>query len=99
MLALANTPKETYTIAMPQYELEVSTYQSNKARLLADGLAGQFILLKGSDIIGIYSDADRAYKAGLEKFGNVPMFIKQITKDEPTQSSPALFFGVVNARF
>ena len=81
---------------MAQFDTEVATYAANKVRLLADGLEGQFVLIRGSGVVGIYATADLAYRAGLEKFGNVPMFIKPLTKEEITQSSPALFLGVMN---
>lgn len=43
----------------------------------------KFVLIKSQRFIGAYGSAEEAYSAGLRKFGNEPMFIKQVTKEEP----------------
>ena len=82
---------------MPEFKKELETYNKNKERLLADKLEGQYVLIHDEDILGIFASADDAYKEGLEKLGNAPMFIKRIQKDEPPDAAPALMFGLIHA--
>lgn len=83
---------------MVELEEELKTYLANKERLLKEGLDGQFILIHKSEILGIYPDADKAYQMGLEKLGNVPMFIQKIQKEDPPATAPAYMFGLLHAR-
>ncbi|MBI5243686.1 MAG: hypothetical protein HY922_08400 [Elusimicrobia bacterium] len=82
---------------MAEFEREQETYAQNKQRLLDDGLEGQFILVKDAQILGVFASQDEAYKTGLERLGNVPMFIKRIQKDDPPDSAPALMIGLLHA--
>lgn len=40
----------------------------------------QFVLIKGEDWVGGFSDERSAYRAGLEEFGNCPFLIRLVTK-------------------
>ncbi|MBI5794383.1 hypothetical protein HZA87_04890 [Candidatus Uhrbacteria bacterium] len=57
---------------------ELTTYQSEKARLLAES-NGKFVLVKGTDIIGVYVSQDDALQEGYRRFGNTEFLVKQIT--------------------
>lgn len=39
---------------------------------------GQFVLIKGSEVLGFYGSLEKAFKAGTERFGLEPFFVKQI---------------------
>lgn len=39
---------------------------------------GQFVLIKGTDVIGFYESLEKAFKTGTEQFGLRPFFVKQI---------------------
>lgn len=52
---------------------------------------GQFVLIKGEEFAGSFTTEAEAYKAGLEKFGNTPFFIKQVLDNDETASYPAHF--------
>jgi hypothetical protein len=39
---------------------------------------GQFVLIKGSDVLGVFPTLDKAFRAGTERFGLEPFFVKQI---------------------
>ena len=62
---------------------EQKVFQEKKKELLKDS-ENKFVLIKNSEVIGTYETAEEAYKDGLEKIGNKPMYIKQVTKREPT---------------
>lgn len=59
---------------------------------------GQFVLIKGTEFAGAFTTEAEAYKAGLEKFGNTPFFIKQVLDKDETASYPALDAGVLSIR-
>jgi len=61
---------------------EYEYYLSHKEELLKK-YEGQVIIIKGDQIRGPFSTIGEAYKAGLNEFGNVAMFIEQVTKEEP----------------
>lgn len=73
---------------------ELKFFQRNKSRLVKNYL-GQFVLIKDNDLIGAYTTEEEAYKAGIEKFGNIPFLIKQVLKEEPTYAIPALTVGLI----
>ena len=60
---------------------EYETYKAHKEELLAKH-EGQFVLIKGSEIIEMFSSYEDALKAGLKKYGNVSFLVKQIQRDE-----------------
>ena len=39
---------------------------------------GQFVLIKESDVLGFFATLDKAFRAGIERFGLEPFFVKQI---------------------
>jgi hypothetical protein len=69
-------------------------YKENKDSLLKEH-SGSFVLIKGKEIIGFFKSEEQAYKAGLERFGNQPFFIKRVTKEEDVEEYPALALGVL----
>lgn len=78
------------------FEEELAYYTEHKDELLKHH-EGQFAVIKGNDFGGAYSNDGEAYKAGLEKYGNVSFLIKQVTKEEEVVRFPALTTGVLNA--
>lgn len=65
-----------------QLEKELKFYENNKKKLLKQ-FENKFVLIKNSELAGIFDNAENAYDEGLKKFGNSPMFIKKVTTDEP----------------
>jgi hypothetical protein len=58
---------------------------------------GKVALVVGEELIGVYDNAEAAFDAGVERFGNVPMLIKQVQATDPVAHIPALFLGLMNA--
>lgn len=58
----------------------------------------QFVLIKGEEFAGAFTTEAEAYKAGLDRFGNEPLLIKQVLDNDETVSYPALTVGVLNVR-
>ena len=62
-------------------EREYKTFKEHLAELLAKG-EGKFVLIKGEAIVDVLASYEDALKEGLAKFGNVPFFIKEISREE-----------------
>lgn len=58
-------------------EIETQTFEQQLPGLLLTD-PGKFVLIKGSEITGIFSAVEDALKTGYEKFGADPFFIRQI---------------------
>ena len=66
---------------------------------LVEMYEGQYVLIKGSKLIGSFTTKLDAYKAGIESFGNQPFLIKLVTVDEDeTAYMPAFTLGLIDAR-
>ena len=78
---------------MDSFETERRTYQRELPRLLA--AAGQFVVIRGDDVIGIFPTHDAALDAGYAYCGLVPLLVRQIQEHErpirgPTRARVAL---------
>jgi hypothetical protein len=71
---------EAKTSAFPLAE-EVKTYEAHLAEW-ADR-EGQFVLIKGRDILGYYPRHDEALENAYEQLGAGPFLVKQILLHEP----------------
>ena len=78
------------------FETERAFYKANEADWLKH-YEGQFVVIKGEEFVGAYPNDAEAYKAGLQKFGNVPFLIQRVTKEKEVLRFPALAVGVMYA--
>jgi len=58
---------------------------------------GKFVLIKGKELLGFFDTLEQAYSEGLKRLGNTPFLIKQVLKEEPVQTIPALQYGLIRA--
>jgi len=89
------TKKNIKKISQTPLLKELEFYTKKKDGLIVHHL-GQFVLIKNQKIVGTFPTEQEAYRVGLEKFGNVPFLIKQVLKEEPIVSQPALTLGLTN---
>ena len=71
---------------------ELATYEANRAELVREA-DGSYVLIKGTEIIGIYSTAGEAYQEAVERFGMGPFMIREIREHDIPLSIPALYIG------
>lgn len=72
---------------------EIEFFERNKAEYLKK-CKGMFVLIKGSQLAGMYSSAEEAYEAGLLKYGvDEPFLVKQVLEKEPIGFAPILFLA------
>jgi hypothetical protein len=67
-------------VAMPKIlEPELKTYEANRRELLGKA-RGKFVLIKDSDLIGIFDTELDAIRQGYQRFGNVPFLVNEIVE-------------------
>lgn len=76
----STTRAEPAAASFPLAE-EVRTFDAHLAGWT--GREGQFVLIKGRDIIGFHPRYEEALEAGYERLGDGPFLVKQIILHEP----------------
>ena len=74
-------------------ETEIAYYNERKPDLVEHYL-GQFVLIRERELAGSFTTFDEAYAEGVKRYGNVPMLIRRVQKDEPVDHIPALSLGL-----
>jgi hypothetical protein len=69
---------------------EEKTYEEHKQDLLRDS-EGQYVLIKGSDIIGVFPTHDEAFVKAYDFYPKSPFFVKQIMRQEEPVVIPSNF--------
>ena len=64
---------------------EIQTYEQQRENLLGTS-EGKFVLIHGTQVVGIFDSKMDAIAAGYQQFGNVPFLVKQIEKIETRQN-------------
>jgi hypothetical protein len=67
---------------------EWETYRREIGRLLGEGREGQFVLIKGEEIIGVFDTWDEARRIGLEKYLMQPHMVHPVLAQEPVIRGP-----------
>ena len=62
-------------------EKEYKVYLDHLDEFLPHHL-NRYVLIKDHEVVGFYDSYEQALKAGLKNFGNVPFFIKMVSKAE-----------------
>ncbi|RJP32690.1 MAG: hypothetical protein C4547_13310 [Phycisphaerales bacterium] len=57
---------------------------------------GEFVLIKGTDSSFFRTD-DEAYRCALNQWGEVPVFIRQVLREDPTEDPLSLIYGTLHA--
>ena len=72
---------------------EWETYRRIAGDLLATGYHGQFVLIKGSEVIGFWPTFRDAHSEGVHRYPGQPMFIQEVREWEPVYNFGWLTFG------
>lgn len=73
---------------------ELSFFEEKRAEWL-QLYPGQFVLVKGRELVGTFTTFQEAYAEGVKRFGNVPMLIRQVLPNDPVEQAPALMHGLI----
>jgi hypothetical protein len=71
-----------------ELEQEVSLYGQMKPQLLRAGHEGEFVLIKGRELIGLFATKEEAYREGFRRFHAGPFFVKRIQETDPVEVVP-----------
>ncbi len=66
---------------------EMAAYHDRLPALLREH-EGEFVLIKGTDVIGVFHDRSQALREGYRRFGVIPFLVRQITASEPVVYLP-----------
>jgi len=64
---------------------EMETYEKHKNELLREH-RGEYVLVKGSEVVNTFESQKDAIKIGIEKFGNAPFLVKKILEIDEKQN-------------
>jgi hypothetical protein len=70
---------------------EIATYRRELPRLVAEGHAGRFALIKGDEVVSLWDASDDAYLAGCQRFGSGPFLAQPIDPRDLTRPFPEGF--------
>jgi len=62
---------------------EWETYRSQVTAWLAQGREGQFVLIKGSEVVGFWDAEEAALSGGYKRFLMQPFLVHQVRSREP----------------
>ena len=71
---------------------ELAFYQKSKKSFIEEH-HGEFVLIKGTEVIGFYDTAVEARLVARRRFRNVPVLIRQVLGGELSVNYPACIFG------
>ena len=74
-------------------ETEIRYFNERRADLLREA-AGQFALVKGDALIGVFESETAAIRHGYQTLGNVPFLVKQVTEADVPLSFTSFNLGV-----
>lgn len=81
-----------------ELERELKFFESKKKEWLED-YKDKFVLIKGEELVDVFSTFEDAYKEGVKRYGNRPFLIKKVTEEEEVEKLPSLTLGIVHAHF
>jgi len=77
-------------------ETEIARYEELLPELLAAG-EGQYAVICGRDLVGVFETYDNAYTAGLERVGLASFLLRKILRVQPTVWLPTIFVSSKSA--
>lgn len=66
-------------------EKETETYLKNEKTLLQESL-GKFVLIKDTQIVGVFESQNDAITQGINKYGNTPFLVRKIEQQPSIQN-------------
>lgn len=58
---------------------------------------GQFVVIKGDELLGSFTTLDEAFDAGVRKYGTESFLIREVAPSAPAVYNPALTVGALYA--
>ena len=77
-------------------EKELQFFAENKTQWAKTHL-GKFVLVRGSELIGVYDNAETAIAEGAKRFGAESFLVRPVDLEEKDIYIPALALGLLHA--
>jgi hypothetical protein len=77
-------------------EQEIKYYNEHLQELLKSD-SDKFVLIKDSELVGIFNTFDEALTEGARRYGLVSFLVRQIARKREDVNIPALTLGILNA--
>jgi hypothetical protein len=78
---LTSPARSETEVALAFLAEEMATYRDRLPELLG-GQEGEYVLIKGTHVVGVFHDRSQALREGYRRFGVVPFLVRQITSSE-----------------
>ena len=78
------------------FSQELAAFEKRKSELL-DVCEGKFSVFKNAQYLGSFDTYLAAYEARLKAWGDVPFLVKQVLREERSETTPALMLGLIHA--
>lgn len=67
---------------MPQLATELAYFDRHRAEWVQQGHEGEWVVVRGNELLGFFPTLEEAYKAGVKKFGPGDILVKEVTVQE-----------------
>lgn len=79
-------------------DTELSFFDRERRAWIAQGLAGKWVCICGSSLVGMFDSDEAAFEAGVRAVGaTIPFLVKQLLAEEPRPSHSTLCMGALGA--
>lgn len=77
-------------------EVEYKFFKSKRREWL-EHYRNKYVLVKGEELVDVFSSLDDAYRDGLRRFGNQSFLVKKVTGEDSKEKIPVLVLGLIHA--
>lgn len=77
-------------------ERERAWFNAHRDELLAQH-EGRWVVVHDETLVGVYDSLAEAYAEGIKATGEEEILVRQVTKNDPTFSAPAMTLGILRA--
>jgi hypothetical protein len=78
---------------MAELDVEISAYETMRERLEAENM-GKWVILRGSELVGVYDSFDAAAEEAVKRFGSGPYMLRQIGAPAVTLPASVMYHPI-----
>ena len=79
------------------FEIELAYFEKNRSKWI-EHHQGEFAVICGEELLNFYATMDKAFTAGLAKFGEGNYLAKEVTSEDKIEVIHRVFWGTDSAR-
>ena len=69
----------------PLFEREEKCFEAHRDRWVAGGRVDRWVAIRGDDVVGFWDSLGEAVEAVQQKFGDAPVYIRQVAVEDSPQ--------------